>query len=401
MTVQKISDNLYWVRFRFSRADGTTGRFSQKVKVATAREAAAFERQAYREALEPPAEKKPDGSLTVEEAWTRFWAEYVEVQNEPSERAWKERSWNKVWKPRLGRARLRDVTNAGVTSILHQLIKDGRSTKTANNHGARFRRFLRWCADPDGGNLLERAPRIPKIRIGGVPESPERPHYPPEDVLRLVLAAETPENALMIEFAALVGTRISEQIELRVRDFDLNAGAVTISRTVWQAKQSAPAYVKAPKGGHFDRVPLAPILIARLRKLIDGRGPDALVFPGPSGQRLTRWQMGGILERAARRANLSAYGWHALRHSFCSNLARAGVPIPTVSKLMRHHDITTTMRYVHVLERDLRDGSDALAKLYRGGGTAMGPTVPVDAESGSVVGPREIGAHEDDHDPVR
>jgi integrase len=131
-----------------------------------------------------------------------------------------------------------------------------------------------------------------------------------------------------------------------------------------------------------------------------GRSKDALVFPGPGGQRLSRWQMGGILERAARRAKLTVHGWHTLRHSFCSNLARAGVPIPTVSKLMRHHDITTTMRYVHVLDRDLRDGSDALAKLYGSGGSAVGPTVPVAAESGSVVGPREIGAHEDDHDLV-
>lgn len=67
---------------------------------------------------------------------------------------------------------------------------------------------------------------------------------------------------------------------------------------------------------------------------------------------------------------------------------------------MRHHGITTTMRYVHVLDRDLRSGSDAIADLYRSGGSAVGPTVPVAAGSGSVLGPREIEAHETDHGPV-
>jgi integrase len=222
------------------------------------------------------------------------------------------------------------------------LIKDGRSIKTANNHGGRFRRFLRWAADPDGGAL----------------------------------------------------------IDLRVRDFDLEHGTVTISRTVWQAKQSTPAYVKAPKGGHFDRVPIPPILISRLERAIAGRGPDALIFPAPDGERLTRWQLGGVVKRAARRAKLSALGWHALRHSFCSNLARAGGPIPTVSKLMRHHDITTTMRYVHVLDRDLRDGSEALARLY-GGGSAAPHGAATDAGSGSSTGPRRDDGPRADRGLVR
>jgi hypothetical protein len=75
----------------------------------------------------------------------------------------------------------------------------------------------------------------------------------------------------------------------------------------------------------------------------------------------------------------------------------ADLPLPDVAGLT---GADTTMRYVHVLDRDLRDGSDALANLYRSGGSAVGPTVPVAAGSGSVVGPREIGAHEDDHDLV-
>jgi integrase len=40
--------------------------------------------------------------------------------------------------------------------------------------------------------------------------------------------------------------------------------------------------------------------------------------------------------------------WHSLRHSFGSDCAARGVPLPTIKELMGHADIQTTMRYVTV-----------------------------------------------------
>ena len=42
--------------------------------------------------------------------------------------------------------------------------------------------------------------------------------------------------------------------------------------------------------------------------------------------------------------------WHSLRHTFGTECAARGVPLPTIKELMGHVDIKTTMRYVTVTD---------------------------------------------------
>jgi len=41
-------------------------------------------------------------------------------------------------------------------------------------------------------------------------------------------------------------------------------------------------------------------------------------------------------------------GWHLLRHTFCTWLAQAGVPVVKIQRWAGHSSITTTMRYMHL-----------------------------------------------------
>ena len=58
--------------------------------------------------------------------------------------------------------------------------------------------------------------------------------------------------------------------------------------------------------------------------------------------------MGAIEARFRRlrmRAGFPTMRLHDLRHSFCSRLAQAGVPLPTIAALAGHESVATTMRY--------------------------------------------------------
>jgi hypothetical protein len=42
-----------------------------------------------------------------------------------------------------------------------------------------------------------------------------------------------------------------------------------------------------------------------------------------------------------------AMPWHSLRHTFGTECAARGVPVPVIKELMGHSSIATTMRYVN------------------------------------------------------
>src|SRR5207302_8114044 len=61
-----------------------------------------------------------------------------------------------------------------------------------------------------------------------------------------------------------------------------------------------------------------------------------------------------------RRARISKFRWHDLRHHFASRLVQQGVPLNTVRDLLGHGSVGMSLRYAHLAPDQRRE---AVAKL--------------------------------------
>lgn len=63
---------------------------------------------------------------------------------------------------------------------------------------------------------------------------------------------------------------------------------------------------------------------------------------------------------AVREAGIEDFHFHDLRHTFASNLVKAGMSLVAVQQLLGHTDITMTMRYAHLANSYLKDAVRSL-----------------------------------------
>ncbi|MDH3296823.1 MAG: tyrosine recombinase XerD [Gemmatimonadota bacterium] len=148
----------------------------------------------------------------------------------------------------------------------------------------------------------------------------------------------------MLEVLYGSGVRISELIELRVRDLRLEQGLAVV-----RGKGDKQRFV--PMGGSAVR--------AVGRYLRDGRparergGSKGVVFLNHHGRPLSRTGAWKIVRRhveAARAAGcrLGHVTPHTFRHSFATHLLEHGADLAAVQEMLGHADIATTQIYTHV-----------------------------------------------------
>jgi integrase len=79
----------------------------------------------------------------------------------------------------------------------------------------------------------------------------------------------------------------------------------------------------------------------------------------------SRYDVRAMLGRLCKRLGVPKTTLHSLRHTFCTILAKQGVPLKTASELMGHSNISITARiYTHVDAAERKKGIDKLSVYF-------------------------------------
>ena len=160
-----------------------------------------------------------------------------------------------------------------------------------------------------------------------------------EDILHILSAVQNLSHRTMIAMLYGSGLRVSEVVDLRVRDVDLNA--MTLMVRLGKGKK--------------DRITLlSSSLKDDLLYLMGDRSPREYLFKTITGRKYSVRTIQIVFEKACLKSGLEGKATcHTLRHSFATHLLENGTDVKTIKKMLGHSSINTTMVYLHIAESRL------------------------------------------------
>jgi integrase/recombinase XerD len=155
-------------------------------------------------------------------------------------------------------------------------------------------------------------------------------------------------NSVMVELLYSSGLRVSELVNLRVQDINIEGGFIKVMG----------------KGSKERVVPVSRRTIEKVkeymrsyRNLLLGKKNTDFLFTTSRGRAMTRQRFWQALKVYGKETGLSLSP-HMLRHSFATHLLEGGADLRSLQKMLGHADISTTQIYTKV-------STDRLRKVYK------------------------------------
>ncbi len=239
------------------------------------------------------------------------------------------------------------VSSTFILDYLMELQKKGKSASTVSRNLASIRSFYRFLQntgtvtqDPTANiHSLKTEKRLPEVLTS-------------EEVERLLNQPDTREpkgcrDKAMLELLYATGVRVTEMIELKMSDVDMDVGYINCNQG--KKQRVLPIYSIAKKAvkTYIDN--------ARPRLMKNNESADCL-FLNCSGGKITRQGFWKIIKQYAAAASIKKdITPHTLRHSFATHLLENGADLKSIQEMLGHSDISSTQVYTSVVKKQLND----------------------------------------------
>lgn len=160
------------------------------------------------------------------------------------------------------------------------------------------------------------------------------------EIEKIINTIKNKKHQLLIALSYGAGFRVSESINLKIKDIHL---------------EELTIHIKDAKGKK-DRITIFPEkLKSSLTEIMALRDKDAYVFESNRGGKLTERTAQKIFENAILKTEIQKDAtFHSLRHSFATHLLENGVDVRYVQELLGHQNIRTTQLYTKVTNPSIR-----------------------------------------------
>jgi len=147
----------------------------------------------------------------------------------------------------------------------------------------------------------------------------------------------------ILELMYACGLRVSEAVDLKLSDIDVDAGILTCTG----------------KGNKTRKVPMGKSAIEWLKRYLDIRREKenievSNIFVSHLGKPINRQTIFIFIKEYAEKIGLPDVSPHTLRHSFATHLIQNRADIRSVQQMLGHADISTTQIYTHMTDAHLR-----------------------------------------------
>jgi integrase/recombinase XerD len=239
------------------------------------------------------------------------------------------------------------AVRADLLAFIAWRAKEGAKPRSTARQLSSFRRFYRF--------LLREATiaEDPTLKIDMPKIGRALPQSVTESEVESLLGAPDVNDPIghrdrtMLEVLYATGLRVSELINLRQGQINLNQGVLRVRG----------------KGDRERLIPIGEEAQRWLREFVAGPRVEILLerqteylFPTRRGDRMTRQAFWHIIKRYAKKADiLPRLSPHTLRHAFATHLLNNGADLRVVQMLLGHSDLSTTQIYTHVARERMKE----------------------------------------------
>lgn len=240
---------------------------------------------------------------------------------------------------------INDISNEDLKKYIKYLSNENLNEKSIARNISSLKSFYKFLVinkyiDNNVSDVLY----LPKIKKG-------LPNILTEDEVLKLLDIELIDNfsyrnKAMLELMYATGLRVSELINLKLQDIDLNQDII---RTFGKGSKERVIPI-----GDYAKEYLEKYIYEYRGSMLKKESSEYL-FLNNHGKQMTRQGFFKIIKKIAKEKGIyNDLSPHTLRHSFASHLLKYGADLRTIQELLGHSDISTTQIYTHITNEELK-----------------------------------------------